>query len=408
MMRSIDSYIVSLFICIYVLLSPPFVFSEYIPFSVRICLEAVPAFLFILVLHSNKSQIFILLFVWVMLVLMMFLATYSQFISVAYSCLKIIFLFLMISLFDNKKTLFNLIKNFWFGFWLFVASSALISFGVYQMEIVHFEYLDFSTVTGSDSYHYYNNIFFGNIIQSHMFDIPVPRVTWYVFEPSILAFFFGLNVIVSDSFCVKKEYANKFKILNLFAGVVTFSNTFFIFFIFYGLFLFFNRGFLKYLFILLIPIFFVIVAWFINMVLVNPDIVGFTSLGDRLERVEIANYYISNNTLLSFLFGNGVGVSAEQFGRGISSGILTIFIERGFLVFSFLLYVFYKYTKCNKHLLIYLFFYSLTFELVWYPLLLLVISVVYRASYVKIPDILKVRFELRKVSNIRAIALKPT
>jgi len=381
----LDTYFVALLVCIYVIFSPPFIFSAYIPLPVRMILEVVPFLLLLIAIRSERNNLFVYkyMFVWSMLVLMMFLNSDSAFNSVVYSFVKLLFLVSILSVCYNSNTMFYVIRNVWFVFWFFVPSFVVVTFFVYQFDIVSFTHLSFDEISETAGYNYYTNIFFGNIIKSNILGIPTSRVCWYVFEPSMLAFFLGLNILLADSVYSHSKYVTKFKILNFCAGCLTFSLTFYVFFMFYVVMKLLSYGFLRRVSLLTIPAVLVVAVCYIYLILMDSDAGRFTSIDDRLLRLEIGWFFINNNTLLTFLFGNGLGVSAVVFDRGISSGILAIFVERGFLVFIFLVFIFYKYTKHNKALLLYILFYHFTFELVWYPALLIAIAISYAASYRK-------------------------
>jgi len=378
----LNIYLIAFLIGIYVLFTPPFIFSEYIPFSFRVVLELIPILFFLAVLNRKSYPLVMIasLFVWSMLVLMMFLYTESAIASVFYSYLKILFFILLVVILDSTSEVYDVIKKTWLAFWFFVSLCVILGFCLYQLNIIDFTFMSFEDILGKESYHYYSHAFFGNFIQSYMLGIPVPRMTWYLFEPSMLAFFFGVNVLIADALFANKDHAKKFKLLNLVAGLLTFSNTFIIFFILYGVVMLFRLKLLRSIFYLVAPVVLISAVWVIYTALFNTELGSSTSLGDRTLRLEMAYYFLEHNTLLSFLYGNGLGVSTEIFGKGLSSGLLSVLVERGFLVFLFLVFLFYMFAKHNKALLFFLFFYSLAFEVIWYPLLLVAIAISYVAD----------------------------
>ena len=382
MTKKLDIYFIALLVCIYVMFSPPFVFSAYIPFAVRVMLEAIPLLLLAIVMNSANNNVFVFkyLFIWSMLVFMMFINSDSALVSVVYSFSKLIFLFSIILIFYNSRFLFHLVRKFWFRIWFFVSVSVIITFFVYQFKIVDFRHLYFGDVSETASYNYYNNIFLGNIIKYRAFDFALPKISWYVFEPGLLAFFLGLNVLIADSTYSYSKHVKKFKALNLIAGFLTFSTTFYIFFIIYFVAKPSSYGPLKKLVLFIVPVLALVLVWYIYSILMDPDIGKFTSIGERTLRFENVLSIINNNTLLTFLFGNGIGISSVVFDRGISSGLMAIFVERGFLILSFLSFIIYKYTRHNKVVLIYVLFYHLTFEPMWYPAFIVAISITYIAS----------------------------
>ena len=92
---------------------------------------------------------------------------------------------------------------------------------------------------------------------------------------------------------------------------------------------------------------------------------------------------IIDNTLLSFLFGNGIGITSENFNIGISSGLLRIFIEQGAVFLIILVTLFAKLTIHNYWLMIYIFSCQFVLSTFFSPLFLFLICLSYACSYTK-------------------------
>lgn len=381
MKKQLETYFITMLVYIYVILSPPFVFSAYIPFEVRVMLEVIPLLFLLMAIHNTQHNFLVYICIWSMLVLIMFLNSESALISVAYSYSKLIFLFSIIPIVCASSFVFHLIRKFWFWIWFFISSSVIMTFLVYQLDLVDFAHLDFSEISERAPYNYYNNLFLGNIIRHRVFDFSVPKISWYIFEPGLLAFFLGLNVLIADSVYRHSSHSREFKILNLLAGFATFSTTFFIFSALYLTIKLSSHGRLKKFAFFIAPIAVAILSWYIYLALMDPDIAKFTSFDERVSRLGVAHSILSNSSILGFLFGNGIGISTTVSDGGISSGVMSILVERGFLILIFLSFIFYKYTRHNKAVLLYILFYHLTFEFVWYPAFLVGVSIVYATTH---------------------------
>ena len=184
----------------------------------------------------------------------------------------------------------------------------------------------------------------------------------------------GLNFLIAGDVCDKARQVKFFKYTNIFAGTLTFSSTFILFFLLYLIVkLLRSKRFVKVA-IITIPFILVVCVGYIYIQLMDPNWGKFTSVSDRLVRLEIAYNIISQSNALNLLFGSGIGASTEMYGKGISSGILSVLVERGIAIFIFLGYVLVKFTWHNKVLLLFIIFYHLAFELFWHPAFLVAVA----------------------------------
>jgi hypothetical protein len=375
-MKFQGSPFLAFFVCLYATLSPPFFFSAFTPILIRASLEIGLLFMIsaYLLRVIDCSLPYKAICVWLMLFTMTLLVSTNDMASHVASTINII-LFLLIIRVGAKATLFIYwLRWYWVRIWWLASVSIIIAFFVYQFNLIEFSPFDLSEIVGSASYIYYNNIIFGNLLVYRFFDFVVPKLSWYIYEPGILSFFLGLNILIAEQLFLCSKKVILFKISNLIAGIFTFSTTFYLFFIAYFTFkIFMLRGFhnVRWSSFTLTSL---LLLWFMYEFFVVSDLAKFTSIDDRFVRLEVAQYFIINNSFLNFMFGNGVGVSVKTSDMGISSGILSILVERGILIFLFLLFYIYKYTKRTYVLLGYIIFYHITFELIWYPIFYIAIA----------------------------------
>lgn len=370
----------ALFIGVYALFSAPFVFFTQIPYGMRVGLEiaALSAVTIFVISRNISVRAVEYMLIWLMLVTLTLLYTQTSYETVIRTSICWLYFLIFAAEVDNLRKLNNLIAKSWFWIWMYISITVVIGFALYRLELVKFDYVDFGAISTAD-YTYYNNIYFGNTISVIYWGENVQRMCWYIFEPGMLAFFLGLNVIITKSVYASYEYKKLFMGLNFVAGCLTFSTTYIMFFLGWILYGSMRRIITARAMLAMWGIFLVATICVAYFVVAN-DLLASSSIEDRLLRANIALDIANNNSLPSFLFGNGVGISSVVADRGISSGLANVFIERGFLILAFLSFIIYKYAQSNKMLVIYIAFSSLAIEPVWYPAFLIALYIVFAAS----------------------------
>ena len=86
---------------------------------------------------------------------------------------------------------------------------------------------------------------------------------------------------------------------------------------------------------------------------------------------------IANNTLQTFMLGNGVGITINKFGMGIDPGWVAILIERGAVMLAFIVSLYVMLTKHNRWLMFYVSYVNFAFNMFWDPSFLLVVAMSY-------------------------------
>lgn len=133
-------------------------------------------------------------------------------------------------------------------------------------------------------------------------------------------------------------------------------------------------------------LFFLFLSLFISLFIFKGFIASgleqYSSFTNRMIRFGYVPTMIKNSSVASLLFGNGIGSFGRETGYGMSSGLLDIFLERGAILFGFVVYLFIRYTRHNFLLFSFLFYYFIFLNLTWSPIFLFSLAIGY-ASYHK-------------------------
>jgi len=367
---------------VYVLSNSPFIFQEFLPSHIRIGIEALLLSLLIVISLSRK-YISIEMFWFIPIILgylcMIFfeISTLSKLIS---SFGKFAFLLLSIGLLiRNQRALQNCTK-IWIQLSYFLCIITIIAFVGYNSSIISFVPTTLGALaTGGDaaySYFYFNHNILGNITPRQLFGINIGRVSGFMYEPGYLSLYLGFNILVARDWIDDTRLRKRFVWLNVVAGIATISTTFFLFFTFYFLVKGIkSKGNSKV--IMAKRIVFLTLTVFLIVLILKSDYAGQTSGGDRLEQI-VSNFsLVANNSWLSFLFGNGVGVI------GNDSGWIKVFIDQGATLLVILVILFARLTKHNRWLMLYVFYCNFALSLFSTPLFLFLISISYASSFAK-------------------------
>ncbi len=377
-----------LLVFVYVLSYNPFIVESFLPRHIRIGIEGLLLFLLI-VISLNRKYISIDMFWFIPIILgylCMIFFEISTLLELISSFGKLAFLLLNVELLiRNQRALQNCTK-IWIQLSYFLCIITIIAFVGYNSSIISFVPTTLGTLlNGGDaalSYYYFNHNILGNITPRQLFGINLGRVSGFMYEPGYLAFFLGFNILVARDWIDATRLRKRFVWLNVVAGITTISTTFFLFFTFYflakGIK---SKGNSKV--IIARRIVFLTLAVFFIVLILKSGYAGQTSGSDRLDQIVSYSSIIVNNSWLSFLFGNGIGVSAEKFGIGIDSGWIKVFIEQGVVLLVILVTLFARLTKHNRWLMLYVFYCNFALSLFSTPLFLFLISISYASSFAK-------------------------
>ena len=327
-------WVLSFLIFSIVLFYPPFIFYQFINESVRIIFFAIILiilFIYQSVSNYNKNIFFKILFLWFCLFgyfISSLLTNSFQGVktSIGYSII-LMFALLIFSIVQSKikvqffKYMFNIYVLFFFILPIFCICNFLINLLTPTF--------NFLTPFFSDSVYSYNASFFGLTIPKYIFGINISRHFFFFIEPVYLSFFYLINVFVISNFIPK--HSRFFKKLNIIGGLLTASFFFFIGFIIIK---FLKMSFLyKRISILGMILLSIIFKDSISTFLSN------SSFDDRFLRIDIGIEIIKNYNIEKLFFGTGY-LFDHGFSKGVSSGLLTSFIEGGLVgLFTPLIFV---------------------------------------------------------------------
>ena len=308
-----------------VLFYPPFVFYQFINESIRIIFFAI-ILIILFIYHSlinfQKNNFFKIIFLW--------LCLFGYFISsvltngwqgaktsIGYSII-LIFALLLYSILQSKikvkffKYLFNIYVQFFFIVPIFCICNFLINLITPSF--------NFLTPLFSDSVYSYDASFFGLTIPKYIFGINISRNFFFFIEPVYLALFYLINIFIISKFIPK--HSQFFKKLNIIGGILTASFFFFIGFIIIK---FLKMSFLYKCFSILgLILLSIIFKDSISIFLSN------SSFDDRFLRIDLGVEILKNYNIEKLFFGTGY-LFDHEIDKGISTGLLTSFIEGGLI-----------------------------------------------------------------------------
>ena len=372
----------------YVLSHNPFIIETFLSRPIRIGIEG-SLLLLLIAISLNRKYISVDMF-WFAPIILVYLCmiffetnTLSGLIS---SFSKLSFLLLNIGFLIRSQRALKKCTKIWIQLSYFLCVMSIIAFVGYNSSIISFVPTSLGTLAFgeqvSTSYYYLNHNILGNITPRKLFGIDLGRATGFMYEPGYLAFFLGFNILGARDWIDDTRLRKRFVWLNIIAGISTLSTTFFLFFTFYFLGRKIKSKEKSKVITTRVIASLTLAAFFIGLVL-GSGYIGETSGNARLDRLGVYYSLVVNNSWLSFLFGNGIGVTIEKFGIGIDSGWVGIFIERGVVLLVILFTLLARLTKHNRWLMLYVFYCSFALNLFFIPLFLFLISISYASSFAK-------------------------
>lgn len=197
----------------------------------------------------------------------------------------------------------------------------------------------------------------------------------FLLEPIALGFCLGLNVLM------KPGYARYFGPLNLLAGLCTGSMAFILFFVLLAVYKILDTVFQGKNRLLTGVIVGGVAILFLALT------IQCTSLNDRALRLAIGMEALLQSNLWSLLFGNlhyaATTTIPGSESKTISSGFLTVLVQRGIPMFLFLCYLLHRFARGNGLLLAYLLFYGLLLQYFWWPVFIIFLMMVSAGAEVR-------------------------
>lgn len=363
--------ILILFICAYCVINQPFMSVLFVSQYIRNFVEITTIFLLIILQKKrNIKNKRILLLVALIMTTIAF-NSYVNINTVASLASRVLFFFLFLSILARYYSTRLILKKTWIIFWGINSILVILSFVLFETSLIKFDALYLGNVSDwagqNAQYQYYFNPLFGTISMTRIiFNYEIGRISGYFFEPGLLAFFFGFNIIASKYIFQNKIKKRIFIIINSIAGCLTLSLTFYIA-ISISIFNLFIEKYLRSK--LLILVLALITIGFISyLTLFKFSLFEDNSLMVRTNTADLALESIKDHSMVSFFFGEGVGSFSDNYSSGLNSGLMQVLVEWGFLAFIYILYVLYFGMKNKFSLLIYIMVSSLAFNFFWYPI----------------------------------------
>jgi hypothetical protein len=165
----------------------------------------------------------------------------------------------------------------------------------------------------------------------------INRVTWFIAEPGQLSLLFAYNTVCADLLVRTKKNRLIFLLLTVFAGIGTFSVTFFIHLFIFAIYKAFKLSRRKISLgaatTLMALTLFSLAALCQISNLWEAIFLKFSSLEDRIDRLNNAIHILSSSSLDKLLFGHGINYIITTTTLGSSNALADLLVERGLLVF---------------------------------------------------------------------------
>lgn len=362
-------FIAIIAIC-YCLASSPFVTSSLLPVYLRAMIELFALLLLFTFLTKLSLSKWHLYFVGFSIVIILSRSILDGNLLSGVSFLnKVLFFAFMFNICTRRPMCLSLIQRFWIKFWIVGSLSVIGIFITRHFSLLPYSPISFSEFSAKADYNYYGS-FLGFYVPYNFFGFQVPKINWIFYEPIFLSSFLSFNILNSNIFFKSRLAGFIFSFLNFAAGILTFTTTFFIFTILIFIFYSFNFVGRKAAFVIML----------ISVVLISlylfqkgEQIIAFSSLSDRLVRLQIFFRILSDANLIKLLFGHGIDYIPKWTDRSVGVGYLVLIVDFGIVFTLLYLYTLYRVLKSNQLTLFTFAFYGLLFNPSSYPLFYLAI-----------------------------------
>lgn len=240
-------------------------------------------------------------------------------------------LFHIIFFYDNERFTSRFIKTYIY-FFNIICYSIIINFLFNLIYTINIDIL--SSLFTNENYEY-NVSIFGISIDKFFGPINVSRNFFFFIEPVFTSTFFILNIFYISK-CLTGKHKSRFALINLLAGILTFSFLFFILLIF----VFFSKSISKFkLKQLLVGIPVVSLLGFFVFTIFDSS-----SFLERSIRFQAALEEISAMKFVDYIFGFGY-LKEYSLDRGFSAGILNLLLEGGAIIYFIVIYFLYSFSS---------------------------------------------------------------
>jgi hypothetical protein len=335
---------------------PPFVFVNLFSSSFRVSLFFI--FLSILtikllsiltiklsdVLFKYWSHFLFLLIYLIILLIRTLLFNFEFLISFGYYLIFLCATFFHIIFFHSENKFIENFYKYYIIFFKIICFSIILNFICNLFFSINISFL--STLFSSENYEY-NVSLLGISIDKFFGPINVSRNFFFFIEPVFASIFFIFNIFFISE-CLNIKDKNRFLIINLTAGILTFSFLFFVLLII----VFFLKSISKFKIkqiIFGLPIS-LLLGFFVFSIFDSSSIL------ERSIRFQAAFEEISSMKFIDYIFGFGY-LKEYSLDRGFSAGILNLLLEGGAIIF--LIFLYNLFSLSNSRLLFFISFISL-------------------------------------------------
>lgn len=288
---------------------------------------------------------------------------------------KLALLLLLSKVLVMNYPLTDFLKRLWVIMWVGFSIMAIV---VFLLDVSGL--MKMSRLNGY-SYIYYHYSYLGSVLFKNIAGVMVPRYTGFLYEPIVFSFFSGFNMVAARWLFINRRRMQYFFVLNMVAGLLTFSFAFYIFVILFFVF---------WKYITRIPSKYVVVGGICFIIisgLVASNVsVPYTSFDNRIDRYSRSIEYIREFNVYDILFGVGIMPFLRGIGSGSASALIDIFVSRGIFLFFAWTYFLHVRNKYIPGLFFFIIFYSL-FVNVWnFPLFVVGVAIVTSYSQIILSD----------------------
>lgn len=349
---------------VYLLLYPPFISHVALPSSLRLGVETLTlAFLAVIYLLRRQYR-FSPHFIYAFLLLSfygIFGGDAPQ--QVLAFGLKLFFMLLILRVLAFDLPLYLWVRQLWITLWAAFFVMSLIGF---LGKLGGF--LPLMSFPVKTAYPYQFNPLVGNLLQKPVMGFMLPRYTGYIDEPGLYACFAGVNFFLAKDLFVERSRQRLWAAMALGSALLTLSYTLYLFLVLYFAFVWTRR--VKISINLLISLIAAVTLPAIAFIAFVPDALPNSSALDRMLQVLRAWGVYLDADLQATLFGIGILPLKELIEGGTTSGLLQVLMSRGLALTAYFYAMIYGTIRHNGPLLLFVIYFSLTFDFFWYPLFL--------------------------------------
>lgn len=321
--------ILSIFVLLLVWVHPPFLFSAWLPFEVRLIVGACVVLTFFafngfvltrpeLITLGLASGCFCAEIILQKSELRNVLSFYSSL-----GCYILLIRYFRLNPVNGRR-----FAKAWtrLGYWVCISSISL--FLLHQLTPIDADILGFANLPREAGYNYRFSVL-GATMAKDFGSMSVVRVCSFFVEPVYAGYFFLLNVLLSN-WLENEDKPKWWLALNIVAGLLTFSLSFLVGCVVYGMYssTFIRKaGVIK---MICVGVGAYALAYFV--LFSGVEEIQNTSFQDRTYRLNGGLQIIRDASVSSLIFGQGVDFSGEM-ERGIAAGGLALIVERGVIIF---------------------------------------------------------------------------